>query len=65
MSGEKPDYIEVIRAAHELIDCHGRDAFNRAERLAEQAARTGDFDAATLWKAVALTLKPRSAESGG
>jgi hypothetical protein len=57
MSGERPDYIEVTRAAHELIDRHGRNAFSRTERLAEQVARTGDVEAATLWKAVAHVLE--------
>jgi len=33
MSGELPGYIEVTRAAHELIDRCGRDTVSRAERL--------------------------------
>jgi hypothetical protein len=60
---EIPNYIEVARAAHDLSDRLGRDAFSRAERLAEYAAGAGDVEATTFWKAVALTLKHRSAES--
>lgn len=63
MNAEKPDYIEVGRAAHDLSDRHGRNAFGYAERCAEQAARAGDVEAATFWKAVAMSLKLRSAGS--
>ena len=60
MSNEKPDYIEVLRAAHELGERHGDDAHLYAKRYAEQASNHGDPEQHAFWHAVARSLAPRA-----
>jgi hypothetical protein len=62
MSNEKPDHIEVSRAAHELGERHGRDAHVCAERCAERASKQGDAEEQAFWIAVVRSLMPRSAD---
>ena len=60
MSEEKIDYVEVSRTAHELGECHGRDAHLYAERCAQQASGQGNAEEHAFWHAVARSLTPRS-----
>jgi hypothetical protein len=55
----KPDFIEVGRAAHELVSRHGLNAYLYASRLAAEALAEGRAEEADFWKAVEVSLKPR------
>lgn len=59
MSNEKPDYIEVSRAAHELSERHGWEAHLYAERYAQQALGQGNVEEHAFWSAVVASLRPR------
>jgi hypothetical protein len=62
MDVEKPDYIEVGRAAHELSSRHGKSAHIYAEKFAAQASSKGNVEEYAFWRLVAKTLEPRTAE---
>jgi len=62
--GDKPDFIEVGRAAHELIHRHGwAFALPYAAKLAADALAEGKIEESEFWKAVERSLTPRSANS--
>jgi len=60
---EKPDFIEVERAAHELEYRHGWAlALPYAAKLAADAFAEGKIEESEFWKAVERSLTPRGGE---
>jgi hypothetical protein len=54
------DYVEVGRAAHELVASHGAHAAGPyAAKLAKRAKDTGNADEQAFWEAVVASLEPR------
>ena len=59
-SQDKPDYVEVGRKAHELVNSHGAmNAYRYAAKLAAESAVDGTNQECNFWRAVAATLRPR------
>ncbi len=55
------DDIEVGRAAHEIANRLGREAWKYAARWSDEAAGMGKPAEAAFWRAVSAALKPRDA----
>jgi hypothetical protein len=55
------DWVEVGRAAHQLVADHGHNAHQYAASLAKVAAAEGRTAEAEFWQAVSDSLRPRGA----
>lgn len=59
--GSEVDYVEVGRTSHELARMHGPvGARLYAAKLALEALTDGEKDEHAFWRAVEMTLTPRS-----
>jgi hypothetical protein len=54
------DQIEAGRAAFELSQRHGRNAYQHAAKLATEALAKGDTEKHAFWIYIEATLRPRS-----